>query len=97
MDNIRDMELIEYSDQAEKVLSNPIMQSYFLQRKAELFNQFSITGETGDHDRKEIWRTMKEVDALEAHLRAHINNGKIALDRLNGNKSAQSISNLHKR
>lgn len=97
MDKARAHQLIEYKNLAESLQNNPIMQSYFLQRKAALFDRFCKTPEKGDYDRKVIWREMKELDALEQHLHEHIDNGKIALQTLDEGEPTFNIHDIHKR
>ena len=97
MDKSRAHQLIEYKNLAESLQNNPIMRSYFLQRKAVLFDKFCKTPEKGDHDRKVIWREMQEIDALEQHLQEHVDNGNMALQTLDVGEPTFNIHDIHKR
>ena len=97
MDKSRAHQLIEYKNLAESLQNNPIMKSYFLQRKAVLFDKFCKTPEKGDYDRKVIWREMQEIDALEQHLQEHVDNGNIALQTLDVGEPTFNIHDIHKR
>ena len=90
-------QLIEYKNLAESLQNNPIMKSYFLQRKAVLFDKFCKTPEKGDYDRKVIWREMQEIDALEQHLQEHVDNGNMALQTLDVGEPTFNIHDIHKR
>lgn len=69
-------------EQAERLLQHPMLKSWFVARKAALFDSFAATGAKDDETRRLIWLKMQVVDELERDLQTHVNSGKMAKSTL---------------
>lgn len=89
---------VALGEEAERLLNSTIIKQYFMFRRAQLFEDFRNTPDHGgDHERKEIHRTLKEVDIFEHHLLQTIQTGKMSADAIKNIASIAKPSNLHKR
>ena len=61
-----------------------LLESCYVQMKAELVLKFEGTGYKDDDDRREVWRKLQTVSWLEQCLCNMIDNGKIAEVELKG-------------
>jgi hypothetical protein len=89
---------IAVGEEAERLLNNPIIKQYFMYRRAQLFENFRNTpAHGGDYERKEIHRTLKEVDIFEQHLLQAIQTGKMSEEAIRSANLIAKTNNLHKR
>jgi len=98
MDNNALASDVAMGEEALALLSNPLIKQYFNFRRAQLFDSFRATPQKGgDYDRKEIHRTLKEVDMFEQHLLQTIETGKMSEGAIKNSILIAKTNDLHKR
>jgi hypothetical protein len=98
MDNNSLASDVAMGEEALALINSPIIKQYFNFRRAQLFDSFRSTPLSGgDHDRKEIHRTLKEVDMFEQHLLQTIETGKMSEDAIKNSILIAKTNDLHKR
>ena len=70
-----------------------MLQSAYMQMKAELVMKFEGTGYKDDDDRREVWRKLQTVSWLERCLNNIVDNGKIAEVELKGFAKLKQVLN----
>lgn len=64
--------------EAKQLLSNPLFKQSFHILQAHNYAAFEATGFKDKEERDEIWRTLKNLQRVEAQLTQIINTGKLA-------------------
>ena len=64
--------------QAKQVVDNPIYKEAFILIKAQLLSGFEATGADQDEERREIWRTIKNLNKLEDQIKFVMETGEMA-------------------
>lgn len=75
-------EQVKLSTMAHQVVNNEAFKMAFIARRADLFNAFCDSDKEEVDVREEAWRTMQNLDALEAYFHTAITTGKIASTEL---------------
>lgn len=89
-DRIRELELRKQrGEEAEKVLSNPLVEHVLTLMEKELVNTMKALDSSDEIGRDTTWRDLQAVDKFEKKFKDYIRNGQQArtlMDKLLGKK-----------
>jgi len=66
------------ANEAQQLLENRMFNEAFTALKADLFEKFQRTNFAQDEERKETWRTLKNLNNLETYLSKIVTTGKLS-------------------
>lgn len=67
---------------ADKLLANPLLKQWFMERKASLFGSFCHSKADDTDTRQLIWLKMQILNELEGDLQEFVDSGKMATSQL---------------
>ena len=73
---------VNFAQSTHELLNNVAFKSALTARKAQIFDEFCNTSQNDDESRKEMWRTMKNLDALETYFSQAMYTGGVAKQEL---------------
>ena len=66
------------ANEAKQLLDNQMLQEAFTALKGDIYLKFEKTSWLGGKERTELWRTLKNLNNLEAYLGKIVTTGKLS-------------------
>lgn len=85
---------IDRAELGRQVLKNSMFSEAFNARRAKLFADFGRSSEMDDEERRELARSIKNLDELELYFVKSLNDGKIATKELSRLQKAKNLIGL---
>jgi hypothetical protein len=90
-------ELVARANEAARVLSEPLLVEAFDSIRADLYAKLVDTNWRQKGARESIYQQLKAMDNVEAQMRFHIENGRVARSWLENYRAEQALKRGRKR